>query len=186
MQKTTQFIKLAKFISASLKHEIYNEFMHSPVLENEIFKILTYPNINLSCPTIICSLLLVQRYVTQMKFHRIEIPVRSSFKIWLTALALADTVSNDNPLTTKSWAMVARLRTSDCIRMRRIFLDVIQYHINITDLQYTAWVTELEAMATERIKAKQSQKALTSSLLTRGKRMPSGQVFLTIPEDIAV
>ncbi|KAJ3377337.1 hypothetical protein HDU92_008429 [Lobulomyces angularis] len=68
----------------------------------------------------------------------------SEYRIFLTALMLADVYLNDNAYSIHSWAEVSGISNKECIQMRKEFLNGIQFHLAISEHEYLQWTIFLE------------------------------------------
>ena len=140
--------QVAQFISATVYYLLYSysaDQNNVVVLsfQNYIKSLLACTENNVTAPVILTSLLFVSRYVSCMKMYG-PIEQESEVKIWTTALMLADAAMNDSAYATKSWAQVTKIPLAECIQMRRVFLEVVNYDLHVTESQYSSWINALQ------------------------------------------
>ena len=122
--------------------------------EEEEFKsfvdsILVCTENNVTPSVIMLSLLYIARYVERLQAlsstsslsssssspvensanPKYTIPANSQIKIWITSLMLADAFLNDSAYATKSWALVSHLSIEDCVCLRRVMLETLNYDL---------------------------------------------------------
>jgi hypothetical protein len=142
--------EVARFVSSSVLYLLYNisaDDSQTLQFQKQIISILAYTTNNVTSTVILTSLLYVSRYVEYIKLSYGPIPAGCEVKIWLTALMLADASLNDAAYSTKSWAQVSELPVQECIRMRRVFLEVLNYDLHVNPAQYREWINTLQTIS---------------------------------------
>ena len=109
-----------------------------------VIKIISSTAPNVTPSVLLTALYFVRRL--RIATRRMGIPSgnRCEFRIWLTALMLADAYLNDNAFTASSWAKVSGFSSYECATMRREFLISIRYDLHVTESQYSRWLFSLE------------------------------------------
>nr|KAJ3401368.1 hypothetical protein HK105_004496 [Polyrhizophydium stewartii] len=108
-----------------------------------VAKLLTATSNNVTPPVILTSL----KYLERLR-KAVGAPgaAGSEFRIWVTALSLADAFVNDNAYTAKSWADVSGIPPVECVSMRKEFLAAIGYNLYVTEAEYADWLRTLETL----------------------------------------
>src|SRR4029078_7561773 len=102
---------------------------------------------NVTPSVIVTSLLYVSRYCQRLASYGLLSPPNAEIQVWTTALMLADVSLNDAAYAVKSWAQVTSIPTDECIRMRKKFLEMIKYDLQVTELQYATWISALQQIS---------------------------------------
>lgn len=142
---------MASFISSTVLYLLYGTSLDGMAHSNQdqfitfVQSILSCTENNVTEPVIMVSLLYVSRYVERVysispnQAHCSIIQPNSQIKIWITALMLADAFMNDSAYATKSWALVSHVPVKECVKMRRVFLEVLNYDLNIGIGEFRDW-----------------------------------------------
>jgi Cyclin len=163
--------QVSQFISTSVLFLIYGVISEKNVgFEKSILEILTSTQNNVNCPVILISLLYISRYCEKIKYYG-PIPKSCELKLWITALMLADATMNDAAYATKSWSLVTKIPIQECIRMRRVFLQVVNYDLHVTEVQYGLWINNLEQISAH----------VSSILAYKSVRNPSQPLLISQP-----
>jgi hypothetical protein len=70
----------------------------------------------------------------------------SEYRIFITALMLADSTCNDACIMTITWSKLSGIPTSEIIGMRKEFLEKLDYRIHVPEQMYNGWAQCLELM----------------------------------------
>lgn len=71
---------------------------------------------------------------------------KSEYRIFLIALILADIHTNDNPFSISVWSQLSRFSCAEIIQMRREFLKLLNYNLNISPEELTIFVKKIHLM----------------------------------------
>ncbi|KAJ3273328.1 hypothetical protein HDV01_004545 [Terramyces sp. JEL0728] len=144
---------VAQFISTTVFYLLYSvtDSNHQSVknFQQYIHRILTVTTNNVTSPVILTSLLYLSRFVNKQTVMGLSIPPEQEFQLWTTSLMLADVYLNDAAYAVKSWSQVTKTPISDCIKMRKMFLETINYDLHVTEQDYGNWITSLQRMSAQ-------------------------------------
>jgi hypothetical protein len=150
-QHKSATFEVAQFISTALYFILFATAIdHSnPKIiqfENYIQNILTCSANNVNVSVICTSLLYVDRYTK--KLQRSHMPRQeSAVRAWVSALMLSDAYHNDAAYAIKSWSELTQIPVTECIFMRKRFLETIHYDLHVTVEHHNSWISQLKRMS---------------------------------------
>lgn len=138
--------------ATSMVYRIWHSALPSITIHSVFYtfslKMMSSTAANISPSVVITALLLIQRLKEglsrlsrQQQHHRPS--DQSEFRIWLTALLLADSLLNDNAFTAASWAQVSGFPLPEVVTMKREFMESLGYDLYVSEAQYGVWLKDL-------------------------------------------
>jgi hypothetical protein len=70
----------------------------------------------------------------------------SEYRVFVVAMMLADIQTSDNPYSLSSWEILSGFETKELISMRREFLQLLKYDLNIQPETFRIWLLELQQL----------------------------------------
>ena len=138
--------ELSLFVVSLVHFLITGSIQSLPGAQND-FQFISFVNQVLTLTDVsISSVILSLKYI-QMLGTKISLlgSRGSEYRIWLTALMLADIFLNDNAFTTKSWAEASGIPATDIAIQKREFLFGLNFKLKIQDDEYCLWLSILES-----------------------------------------
>lgn len=68
----------------------------------------------------------------------------SEFRLWTTALLIANNILEDNAFTAKSFSEVSKLPLPEIVTMKMDFLELVGYDLDLFNREYMDWLVVLD------------------------------------------
>jgi hypothetical protein len=112
-----------------------------PIVQR-IHRILKVTNQGLPTPIVLIALFLYRKMSDIQK----PIPGAEVF-LFIVALIVAQKSHADNCYTMATWSKVAQVPLESLFRMEREFLHCIQFHVHVSDKEYSHWYACIQQLA---------------------------------------
>jgi len=107
-------------------------------------------NSRINAHTVVLALYYLQQLVNSIPEQHDWAPqAGSELRMVITALMLADTKVNNNPISLQAWSQAAWLDTAILARMKTEFLNSIKWNLDISTDVYQEWLVEVGRMMNE-------------------------------------
>ena len=104
---------------------------------------------NVTSSALLLSLFYIYRLKSRITKTQSKYNVNSHYRVWLTALMLADVYLNDNAFTTKSWSLVGGMKVEDCVVMKKEFLSAITWDLSLDESEWFKWLEVCESLSSQ-------------------------------------
>ena len=101
----------------------------------------TLPNVNFHVA--MSALFYIKRFIQRLRNMNVYFGHQSEIRLWITALILSENYFNDNSYSLKSWSEVSGFPPCELIQMKRDFLTIIRYHLEVNPKDYALWLKSL-------------------------------------------
>ena len=142
---------VVQFISTTIYFLLFQSTAdrnHPSVMAFEVYiqRILNCSTNNVTVPVIFTALFYVDRYAKRLRLNGIS-RRDSEAQILVASLMLADVYHNDAAYAVCSWSELSSFSMQECIKMRKQFLEIIDYDLYISFVQYNRWIVELKRIS---------------------------------------
>ena len=142
---------VVQFISTTIYFLLFQSTAdrnHPSVMAFEVYiqRILNCSTNNVTVPVIFTALFYVDRYAKRLRLNGIS-RRDSEAQILVASLMLADVYHNDAAYAVCSWSELSSFPTIECIKMRKQFLEIIDYDLYLSFEQYSRWIIELKRIS---------------------------------------